>query len=352
AAGNKYLDFYGGHCVCCLGHSPREVADAIAAQAKELLFYSNLAPMPVREKAADKLIQFAANGFTKVFFCNSGGEANENALKIAIKATGRQKIAAFKGAFHGRTLLALGATDNAKWHGQYAGWVGEVERFEPNTAESLAQIDGQTAAVILEPIQSIGGCTVFEPDYLRALKEACDKHGALLIYDEVQTGMGRTGSPFVSGHWAVLPHMATLAKGLAGGFPIGAVMMTREVADSISPGDIAATFGGGPLAMAAMGATVCCLKKYNLVGHAAEIEHYVRRKFTVSQVTEIRGKGCLLGLVLDREAKPVQQALFKKGIITGLNSNPHLLHLLPPLTIQFEHVDLLHQALIEVLKAA
>lgn len=346
--GNKYIDFYGGHCVCAVGHSPREVVEAVAAQGHELMFYSNLAPLPVREKAAAKLIAFAANGQKKVFFCNSGAEANENALKIAIKASGRSKVIAFKGSFHGRTMLALGATDNEKWHKQYSGWLGEVERIIPNDRSGFSAIDERTAAVILEPIQSIGGVTVFEPEFLKELKSVCEEKGVKLIFDEVQTGVGRTGAPFVSGHWAVLPDMTTLAKGLAGGFPIGAVMMTEEVAAAIQPGDIAATFGGGPLAMAAMTATLACIEKQKLCEHAAEIEQYVRRKFEMPQVSEIRGKGCLLGLVLQKEAKPVQSALFKKGIITGLNSNPKLLHLLPPLTIEREHVDCLYEALRDI----
>jgi acetylornithine/N-succinyldiaminopimelate aminotransferase len=346
--GNKYIDFYGGHCVCAIGHSPHEVVEAIAAQGRQLMFYSNLAPLPVRETAAAKLVSFAANGHKKIFFCNSGAEANENALKIAIKASGRSKVVAFKGAFHGRTMLALGATDNEKWHKQYSGWLGEVVRIIPNDRSGFSVIDEKTASVILEPIQSIGGVTEFEPEFLKELKEVCDREGAMLIFDEVQTGVGRTGTPFISGYGAVLPHMTTLAKGLAGGFPIGAVMMSEEIAAAIEPGDIAATFGGGPLAMAAMAATLSCIERRDLLKHVVEIEQYVRLKFNIPQVAEIRGKGCLLGLILQSEAKPVQAALFKKGIITGLNSNPKLLHLLPPLTIEREHVDCLYEALLEV----
>ena len=345
SSGRRYLDFYGGHCVAAVGHSPAEVAQAISQQASTLLFYSNLAPMPIRRQGAAKLLEFADNGMRSAFFCNSGGEANENALKIAIKATGRSKICAFKGGFHGRTLLALGATDNPSWHETYRGWIGEVERISPNEAEGLSRIDQNTAAVILEPIQSIGGVRVFDHDYLRVLREACHKKGAFLIFDEVQTGMGRTGVPFVSGWCGVLPDMMTLAKGLASGFPIGAVVMTEAAARTIKPGDIAATFGGGPMAMAAMIATIDAIKKQDLVHHAKHIEHYVRERFSMPGVKGVRGAGCLLGIVLDQEAKPVQTALFAQGIITGLCSDPNVVHLLPPLTIQREHIDELQRAL-------
>ena len=348
--GKRYLDFYGGHCVTCVGHCRKEVADAIAAQAHTLLFYSNLAPMPLREDGAKRLVSYADSQFTSAFFCNSGGEANENALKIAIKATGRSKVVGYTGGFHGRTLLALGATDNTGWHQLYRDWLGPVGRITPNDLAGLVSIDEQTACVILEPIQSIGGVTVFEESYLQALRDVCTKKGAMLIFDEVQTGLGRTGVPFVSGHWGgVQPEMMTLAKGLAGGFAAGAVVMTKEVAATIKPGDIAATFGGGPLAIAAMIATIDCLEKDGLAAHSKAMEQYITTTLNLPQVSEIRGKGLLIGLVLDRPAKPVQQALFAKGIITGTNSNPNLLHLLPPLTVQQEHVDMLKAALLQVL---
>jgi acetylornithine/succinyldiaminopimelate/putrescine aminotransferase len=349
--GRAYLDFYGGHCVCCLGHNPPKVIEAISAQAKEFFFYSNLVNIPFREECARALIRFAANGLTKAFFCNSGAEANENALKVAIKKTGRQKIAAFKGAFHGRTTLAAGATDNPRWHEIYRSWRGPVERLTPNALDELSRLGADVAAVILEPIQSIGGVTVFQADYLRELKSACEKIGALLIFDEVQTGMGRTGAPFVSGHCGVLPDIMTLAKGLAGGFPIGGVVMTDAVADTVSPGDIAATFGGNPLAMAAMQATVHEIERQGLVDRASAMESLIRKRFTGPHVKAVQGRGLLLGLILDREAKPVQRALLERGVVASLNSNPFMLHLLPPLTVQEEHVDVLHERLTEALES-
>ena len=188
-----------------------------------------------------------------------------------------------------------------------------------------------------------------EDEYGRAANEH-DEVGALLVFDEVQTGMGRTGVPFVSGHCGTLPDMMTLAKGLAAGFPIGAVVMTEKIARMVEPGDVAATFGGAPLALAAMRATIAEIKRQELSSHILEIEGFIREEFSLPEVVEIRGKGGLLGLVLDREAKPIQRALFSEGIITGLNSNPNLLHLLPPLTIQRDHVLELKSALRKVLQ--
>lgn len=350
-AGKAYLDFYGGHCVCSIGHNPPAVVEAIVEQAKTLMFYSNLAPMEIKVKAASALVEFANNEFTSAFFCNSGGEANENALKIAVKASGRSKLVSFKGGFHGRTMLALTATHIPKWHEQYRPFIGKAEYITPNSRDELAAIDSETAAVILEPIQSIGGCTEFEADYLRALRERCDEVGALLIFDEVQTGIGRTGVPFVSGHFGAHPDMMTLAKGLAAGFPIGAVVMRANVAQQIEPGDIAATFGAGPLAMAAMTATLSEIKRLQLVAHAGKMEAVIRKEFSeLPFVTRIGGRGLLLGIELDREAKPVQSELFKHGIIVGTNSNSRMLHLLPPLTVSEQDVSELKSAVQEVLQ--
>jgi acetylornithine aminotransferase/acetylornithine/N-succinyldiaminopimelate aminotransferase len=348
--GRKYIDFYGGHAVSIVGHSNAEVADAISKQARTLMFWSNLARIPIRAEAASKLLAFAATDFTRVFFCNSGGEANENALKLAIKNTGRQKLVSFHGGFHGRTFLAAAATDHPDWHAYMGPRVGPVARIEVNDLDGLSAIDRGTAAVILEPIQSIGGVKVFEADYLKALRKRCNDVGAYLIFDEVQTGVGRTGVPFVSGSCGVVPDMMTLAKGLAGGFAIGAVVMTEAVHAPLKVGDIAATFGGGPMALAAMMKTLEIIQRDDLVRHATEIEKYVRSKAKESpKIREVRGRGCLLGLGIAREAKEVQAELFQMGILTGLCSDKKIVHLLPPLVVQKEHIDQLFACLNEVL---
>lgn len=352
-SGKEYIDFYGGHCVCCVGHSRAEVVAAIAQQAERMMFYSNLARIPIREQAAGRLVEFANNGLKKCFFCNSGGEANENALKISLKLTGRQKFVSFTGGFHGRTALAVGATDHPDWHEYMHGWMGPRTKIAPNDLSALTAVDRETAAVILEPIQSIGGVTAFDFEFLKKLRARCDEVGALLIFDEVQTGMGRTGVPFVSGHCGTLPDMMTLAKGLSNGLPVGAVVMTPEVAAGLKVGDIAATFGGGPLAMAGLMATIDCLEEDNLMSHVLDVENHVRKTFASRPwVSEVRGRGALLGVVTkDREAKLIQKALFEKGMIVGTNSNPKLVHLLPPMTIELRHIDLLAAAMESIMGA-
>jgi acetylornithine/N-succinyldiaminopimelate aminotransferase len=343
--GREYLDLYGGHAVALLGHSPPEVARAVAEQAERLLFYSNLAPLEVRERAAARLLAFAGGHLGGVFFCNSGAEANENALKLAIQQTGRSKVVALKGAFHGRTALAAAVTDNDEWHKAMPGWVGHVARIPVNAEDGLDAIDGQTAAVIAEPIQSMAGVVVLEDSFLAALRRRADQTGAMLIFDEIQTGMGRTGTPLVAGFGGVTPDMVTLAKGLAGGVPMGAVLMVDRVASRVATGDLGSTFGGGPLACAALEATIGVLERDSLAGNAQRIEPAARGLASVDGVEEVRGKGALLGLRTALPAKRVCQALLGRCIITGTSLDPHVLRLLPPLIVREEHVATLRAAL-------
>lgn len=199
AEGRKYWDFYGGHAVALLGHSHPAVADAIAEQARTLAFYSNIVPIPVRDQAAASLASLAPPELRNVFFCNSGAEANENALKLAIQQTGRKRIAALDGAFHGRTLLALAATDTPSLKKSLDGLFCPTLRITPNQVAGLKNIDESIAAVIVEPILSMAGVIELSPEFLRALQKRCADVGAMLIYDEVQTGLGRLGRPFVAG---------------------------------------------------------------------------------------------------------------------------------------------------------
>lgn len=349
--GRQYLDLYGGHAVALLGHSPPSVAHAIGEQAKSLLFYSNVAPLNVRERAAHTLTGFAGPPYEKVFFCNSGAEANENALRLAIEKLGRPKIAALHGAFHGRTLLAASATDQPKRVESLTSWTGPVLRLTPNCVEEIEQIDTSTAAVIVEPILSMAGVAVLDHTYLHALADRCHEVGAWLIFDEVQTGMGRTGKPFVAGSSGVYPQMVTLAKGIAAGVPMGAVLMTDEVSDQVKMGDMGSTFGGGPLACAAMCATVETLISQDLVTNATRIESWVKRHCQMKGVRAVLGRGALLGLQLSLPAKDVYDALLTHGIITGKSRDPHVLRLLPPLITREQHVIALAEALGEVLHA-
>lgn len=353
-SGRRYIDFYGGHAVSLLGHNPPVVIKALEDQGKEFMFYSNLAKIPLREHAAGRLLEFAGGFFDRVFFCNSGGEANENALKIALMTragiSGKDRLVGFRGSFHGRTGLAMSVTDKPEWHRYLHGRLGNTAFILPNELSGLPEIDQTTAAVILEPIQSIGGVVEFEPEYLQALRIRCSEVGALLIFDEVQTGMGRTGVPFVAGFSGVLPDMMTLAKGLAGGFPIGAVLMQESLYQQLKVGDLGATFGGGPLALAAMQATVETIQQESLMEAVRTVSEYGREKFqSLKGVCQVRGRGFLLGLLLNVNAAEVQSKLFERGIIVGTTSDKRVLHLLPPFILQRVHIDELCYALEEIL---
>ena len=349
-SGKRYLDLYGGHAVAILGHRPRAVIDALTQQAEKLFFYSNLAPLEIRDRAAATLVAMCPRELNKVFFCNSGAEANENALKIAIQLTGRSKIVGAKRGWHGRSLLCCAATDDPNWEKLLGAWYGPHARIDPDAAESVELIDQETAAVILEPIQSIGGVRELGQSFLERVRRRCDQVGAMLIFDEIQTGLGRTGLPFVSGFGGVLPDMMTLAKGLASGFPIGAVVMQSGIAGSLKRGDLGSTFGGGPLAMAAMQATLESIQQCDLAENARQFEAAVRSQLAAtSEIVKINGRGCLLGLELNRAAKPLQQALLKRAVIVGTSGVSNVLRLLPPLIAQPEHANTLAKELRETL---
>ena len=351
--GNRYLDLYGGHCVALLGHSPPRVADAIAQQAQELLFYSNAFYSPVRAEASERLVGLA-DGFDRVFWCSTGTEANETALKLARAQTGRAGIVAVKGGFHGRTLGSLAVTWGDGYQAPYRsvlpktthvpfGWEGAVE-------EALA--GGDVAAVILEPIQSMAGVFEAPPAYYQALRRLCDQHGTFLIFDEVQTGVGRTGRFLYGEHVGVQPDLVTLAKSLGSGVPVGAVLCRDSVAEQVKPGDQGTTFGGGPLAMAAASATLQGLVEDDLMTRATRLfELFEAEMNGVEGVVEVRGRGGLIGIQLGRPAKPVGAALRARGILVGSAAEPHTLRLMPPLVTPPAAAAHLAEALRAVLAA-
>lgn len=339
SAGRELWDLYGGHAVCLLGHSHPAVARAIQQQSERLMFYSNALPLEIRSRAAKRLAAFAPDGLEHVFFCNSGAEANENALKLAIDRTGRQRIAALHGAFHGRTLLALAATDGAKLHRGLESLLCPCTRLRPNCVEDVERIDETVAAVIVEPVMSMAGVIELSGEFLRALRARCDQTGTLLIYDEVQTGLGRLGRPFAAGEHGLLPDMVTLAKGLANGYPVGALLLRPKLAETIGIGDLGTTFGGGPTACAALLAVLDTLEREQLVEAAARFGDTARRKLLGGPVREVLGRGCLLGLRLDRPAKLVHAELLSRGFITGTSGDPNVLRLLPPLSTPLEAID-------------
>jgi acetylornithine/succinyldiaminopimelate/putrescine aminotransferase len=319
------------------------VAAAIARQAKKLLFYSTAADIPVRHEAAEALIRFAnscGNPYlASVFFCNTGSEANENALKVAVKITGRSRFAAFDGGWHGRGMLPLSVTDDPKLSKAYAQFLVPCTRLKWNDEAQLDAFDfSQVAAVILEPIQSMAGVRVAAPGFLRKVREVTAAAGALLILDEVQTGMGRLGQPFAAGKYRVRPDLLTTAKGLASGVPMGALLMTAEIANSLRPGDLGSTFGGSPLACAALLATLDVIQEEKLMARAVDAEAEIRRSLTGSCVAEVFGSGLLLGLRVPSRASALKQHLEQKGILVGSSANPEVLRLMPPLNLTDEAI--------------
>src|SRR5580765_8022614 len=258
--GDRYLDLYGGHAVAGTGHCHRHVVEAIREQTEKLLFYSNLVYSETRARAARKLVSVAPDLLTKAFFCNSGTEANENAMRMARFATGRANIITFAGGFHGRTADAISATFLGKYREIGKPNVPGHLKAEFGDLDSVAALaDDSVAAIMLEPIQSMAGVKMAQPLFYRALRELCDERGIILIYDEVQTGVGRTGGWFFAGSEAgdgVVPDIVSLAKALGSGVPVGACLVTEKIAAHIKENDLGTTFGGGMIAMAAANATL------------------------------------------------------------------------------------------------
>ncbi|MGI8819267.1 MAG: aspartate aminotransferase family protein [Chthoniobacterales bacterium] len=343
ASGRRYFDFYGGHCVCSTGHSHPQVVAALTRQAQELLFYSTAAEVPVRNAAAEALRRFANArgdiGLRSVFFCNSGSEANENALKVAVKLTGRFRFAAFEGGWHGRGTLPLSVTDDAKITEPYAPLLAPCARLPWNDEDALARFDFRTvAAVILEPIQSMAGIRPATTRFLQNLRSATADAGALLIFDEIQTGVGRLGFPFAAAKFGVAPDLLTSAKGIASGVPMGALLMSAAVAVDLQQGDLGSTFGGSPLACAALLATLEVIENEGLMERALAAEALIGEKLRGSCVEQIRGAGLLLGLQVPGRAKELKQHLESAGLLVGGSADPDILRLMPPLNIGEEAI--------------
>lgn len=342
--GQKYLDLYGGHAVAGTGHCHPHVVAAIRAQSEALLFYSNLVYSGTRAGAAEKLVSIAPESLTKAFFCNSGTEANENAMRIARMATGRENIVTFSGGFHGRTADAISATFLGKYReigkpnvpGHLEAEFGHIESVHAVADESVA-------AIMLEPIQSMAGVRTAAPEFFRALRELCDERGIVLIFDEVQTGVGRTGEWFFAGTTAadgVVPDIVTLAKALGSGIPVGACLVTDQLASHIKENDLGTTFGGGMIAMAAVTATLEAIEQDAMLANVRHVETYLRERLKeIEQVVRVRGSGFLLGLEFADKAAPIHKGLLDRQIITGTSSDAKVLRLLPPLCLKKEEVD-------------
>jgi len=323
---------------------------AIVAQTEKLLFYSNLVYSEARARAAEKLVSLAPASLTKAFFCNSGTEANENAMRMARMATGREKIITFSGGFHGRTADAISATFLGKYREIGKPNVPGHLRAEFGDIESIRAVaDDSVAAIMLEPIQSMAGVRMAGSEFYRALRGLCGERQIVLIYDEVQTGIGRTGDWFFAGSKAgdgVIPDIITLAKALGSGIPVGACLVTEKIASHIKENDLGTTFGGGMIAMAAVVATLEAIENDRMLENVRIVEAYLRERLKeVEQVVSVHGRGFLLGLEFADQAKPIHEALLDRHIITGTSSDPKVLRLLPPLCLGKEEVDLFVEAL-------
>jgi len=330
--GTAYLDLYGGHAVALLGHSPRRVVDAIAAQARALLFYSNVVHAPARVRAAERLSRLSPWDDAQVFFVNSGAEANETAVKIARKATGRDVVVGVHGGFHGRTLGALAVGSLGHYRDFAAPVVDPSGLFRfVERGGGLDAVDGTVACVLVEPIQSMGGVHALGEEYARDLRARCDEVGALLAFDEVQTAPARTGTWFCGEHWGVRPDLITTAKGVASGFPAGVVLASGAVAATVASGDQGTTFGGGPVAAAAIDATLAELAEIDGPARARSIERRVRDALPG---LEIRGLGGLLGLVTGDAKTAVRRLREDHRVLAGTcPGDARVVRLFPPLNI-------------------
>jgi Ornithine/acetylornithine aminotransferase len=349
--GREYLDLYGGHAVISIGHTHPHFVKRIKDQLDSIAFYSNSVQIPIQKEYANKLGELSCLHNYQLFLCNSGAEANENAIKMASFATGKPGFIAFKGAFHGRTSGAVALTDNPKiiapsnarsdFHILPFGDLEETEK---------ALVHGQIAGVIIEGIQGVGGIQVPDAEFLLGLERLCKKYGAKLILDEVQSGFSRTGR-FFAHQWVdgLMPDLITMAKGMGNGFPIGGLLISPDF--EASYGLLGTTFGGNHLACAAGLAVLEVLEKEKLQERANELgERLISELRTIPQIQEVRGKGLMVGIDLDREAGPVRSELVNKyQIFPGSASKKQTIRLLPPLSVEWNQLNSFITAIREIL---
>ncbi len=358
--GKEYLDFVGGIAVCALGHSSPIVAKALEEQSRQLVHVSNLYYTRPQVELAQLLVEHSFAD--RVFFCNSGAEANEAAIKLARRyarekhGAGKSTIICMEGSFHGRTMATLSATGQLKVQVGYDPLLAGFKFVPFNDLASLREaVDGSVCAVMLEPIQGEGGIIVPHSGYLKGVKELCLEKGLLLILDEIQTGMGRTGRLFAHEHFGVTPDIMSLAKALGNGLPIGATLGTEELSTVFGPGSHASTFGGTPLVTAAAKAVLTSLLEDGWIDHSRQVGEYFRERLeslrkTRPCIKEVRGLGLMVGVQLDRPGAPVVEACLKKGFLIN-SAQEKVLRFVPPLIIRKEEIDRLIEALDEVLKA-
>lgn len=344
--GTRYLDLYGGHAVISIGHSHPHYVQALTKQLQEIGFYSNSIQNPLQQALAKKLGVVSGCSEYQLFLCNSGAEANENALKLASFKTGRSKILAFRNSFHGRTSAAVSVTDNPKivapinaQHAVHFAKMGDLEHVE----KTLRNKD--FCAVIIECIQGIGGLDESTTNFYRCLEILCKKYGTLLILDEIQSGFGRTGDFFAFQKHGISPDIISMAKGMGNGFPVGGILIHPKFKAAM--GELGTTFGGNHLACTAVLSVLEILELEELMKQLLfTSEYFTAKAHSIPKIKKVKGRGLMLGLEFDFPVSELRKKLIKDHhIFTGNSKNPNLLRILPPLTIRKEHFDLFFKAL-------
>ncbi len=351
ADGNEYLDLYGGHAVISIGHAHPRYVSAISEQVARLGFYSNSVINSVQSRYAEKVGEISGLTDYTFFMCNSGAEANENAVKLASFITGKDRVISFGKSFHGRTSLAVAITDNPKI-------VAPVNDTHHRTIVPLNDIDavrkelavGDVCAVIIEGIQGVGGMGMASDEFMKALAVECKKAGVKLILDEVQSGCGRTGRYFAFQHYDIMPDIISVAKGIGNGFPMAGILIAPDI--EARYGMLGTTFGGNHLACAAGSAVIDVMMEEHLMENAARVGAYATEKLSgLPHVVAVKGRGLMLGVEFDEPIAAIRRALvFDKHIFTGAASNPCMIRILPPLCISEKDIDTLYDALLDILK--
>lgn len=351
--GKKYLDFTSGIGVCNLGHRPKQVEEAVLTQLNQYWHVSNLFTSSKQEKAAQLLAQAA--GMDRVFFANSGAEANEGAIKLARKATGRTKIITFINSFHGRTFATMSATGQDKIKHGYGPMLETFVYVPYNDVEAVKNAMGEdVAAIMLEVVQGEGGIHIGDQEFFNEIEALCQKYGALLVIDEIQTGIGRTGKPFAFQHFGLQPDIVTAAKGLGSGFPIGAVIGKEKLGEYFGPGSHGSTFGGNPISIAAAIATMEAIFQREQLEEVIEKGNYLINQLNdqlgkLPFVHDIRGLGLMIGIECSFNVAPVLAELRKNGLIV-LQAGEKVIRLLPPLTVLKSEMDEAVQILTSIMQ--
>lgn len=349
--GTQYLDLYGGHAVISIGHSHPTYVKNVSEQVSKLGFYSNAIQNPLQIKLANQLEKLSGCKDYQLFLCNSGAEANENALKLASFHTGKQKVIAFKNSFHGRTSAAVAATDNPKIIAPINAQQEVIFlEFEDLEGVEKALQNNDVCAIIIETIQGIGGLDEASTAFYKGLETLCQQYNTVLIADEIQCGFGRTGDFFAFQKHGITPHIISMAKGMGNGFPIGGILIHPSI--QASHGLLGTTFGGNHLACAASLAVLDTIEKEQLMKNVQEVSAYfIEQVSTIPQLKAIKGRGLMLGLEFDFPIANLRKSLlFNEHVFTGSAKSPNLLRILPSLTLQKEHVDAFIIALKKELK--